>query len=221
MKSGLLKRCAALALTVVLTAACGDARPPSTASTLPAPAGDFDYYVLSLSWSPQYCAETQRDNEPQCARPYAFVAHGLWPQNERGYPKDCPTRERVENGTIDRLLPIMPSRGLIIHEWRAHGACSGLGAEAYFSTVERAYRSVRIPDRYLGIHDYLSVDAAQLKREVRVSNPPIPDDALVLECAGHYLQEMRVCLDKQLRPRACSPDVRDHCGDTVVLRPVR
>ncbi|GAC1631771.1 MAG: hypothetical protein NVS9B10_25480 [Nevskia sp.] len=183
-----------LALAAALASGCSDARQPPAG-------GDFDYYVLSLSWSPEYCAETRREHEPQCARPYAFVAHGLWPQNERGYPKDCRTRERVEDDTIGRLLPIMPSRGLIIHEWRAHGACSGLGADAYFSTVERAWRSVRIPPRYTDIGDYLSVDAAQLKRDVIASNPQIPADGLVLECSGHYLQEIRICLDRQLRPR--------------------
>ncbi len=203
---------AALALLAALFSSACNAREPGQA---------FDYYVLSLSWSPEYCAETRRSDEPQCVRPYAFVAHGLWPQNERGYPKDCQTRERVDDSTIARLLPIMPSRSLVIHEWRTHGACSGLDAEAYFSTVERAYHSIRIPERYRGIGDYLTVDAQTLKQDFIAANPQIAARGLVLQCSGHYLQEVRVCLDTRLAPRACGSDLRDHCGADLVLRPVR
>ena len=183
--------------------------------------GRFDYYVLSLSWSPQYCAGSHRDDEPQCARPYAFVAHGLWPQNERGYPRDCRSRERVGDDTIGRMLPLMPSRGLIIHEWRTHGACSGLGADDYFDTVTRAYRSVRIPEAYRALDHYLTVDPQRLKRDFVGANPGLREEDLAVQCSGHYLQEVRVCLTRELGPRACGADVEDRCGDTAVLRPVR
>ena len=183
--------------------------------------GQFDYYVLSLSWSPQYCASSHRDDETQCARPYAFVAHGLWPQNERGYPSDCGGRERVGEDTIARMLPLMPSRGLIIHEWRTHGACSGLGADDYFDTVSRAYRSVRIPAAYGALDRYLTVDPQQLKRDFVSANPGLRESGLAVECSGHYLREMRVCLSRDLTPRACGADVNDDCGASTVLRPVR
>lgn len=183
--------------------------------------GRFDYYLLSLSWSPEYCARSQRDSESQCARPYAFVAHGLWPQHERGWPSDCPSRERVPEATIKRLLPLMPSRGLIIHEWRRHGTCSGLKADAYFSLVEQAYRSIIIPARYQRLSTAISVGKAELRRDLLAANPGIADNGLVLQCSGRYLQEARICLDRQLKPHACSPDQRDRCGASVLLRPVR
>jgi len=184
--------------------------------------GQFDYYVLSLSWSPQYCASSNRGgDEPQCTRPYAFVAHGLWPQNERGYPSDCGSRERVGEDTIARMLPLMPSRGLIIHEWRTHGACSGLGADDYFDTVSRAYRSVRIPAAYGALDRYLTVDPQQLKRDFISANPGLRESGLAVECSGHYLREVRVCLGRDLSPRACGADVSDDCGSSTVLRPVR
>src|SRR5262249_40589503 len=53
--------------------------------------GQFDYYVLSLSWSPSFC-ETATGNarRQQCGtRPFSFVVHGLWPQYERGFPESC------------------------------------------------------------------------------------------------------------------------------------
>ncbi|WP_293370744.1 ribonuclease T2 [Nevskia sp.] len=184
-------------------------------------AGVFDYYVLSLSWSPEYCATTRRDDEPQCARPYAFVAHGLWPQNERGWPADCTSRERVSDATIQRLLPIMPSKGLIIHEWRKHGTCSGLGADAYFAALERSYRAIRIPERFRLLSETLSVPASDLRRDLLAANPSITAEGLVLQCSGRYLQEVRICLDRRFAPRACGADLRNRCGDRVALRPVR
>ncbi|HEX6611374.1 MAG TPA: ribonuclease T, partial [Hyphomicrobiaceae bacterium] len=95
-------------------------------------AGRFDYYTLVLSWSPTYCAGQRDREEQQCnprdGRHYAFVLHGLWPQHERGWPENCPTRDRpfVPRPTIDRMLDIMPSPRLVIHEYRKHGTCSGL-----------------------------------------------------------------------------------------------
>src|ERR1044072_2158162 len=58
--------------------------------------GEFDFYVLSLSWSPSFCeAASERGNKgrsqvAQCGgRPFSFVVHGLWPQYERGFPEFC------------------------------------------------------------------------------------------------------------------------------------
>jgi len=183
--------------------------------------GRFDYYLLSLSWSPEYCAESRRDDELQCARPYAFVAHGLWPQNEKGWPSDCRSKERVSDATIERMLPLMPSRGLIIHEWRKHGTCSGLKADSYFSLIDRAYHSITVPARYQRLSAALSVSSAELRRDLLAVNPSLPKNALVLQCSGRYLQEARICLDRELKPRACGSDQRDRCGTSVLLRPIR
>jgi ribonuclease T2 len=183
--------------------------------------GQFDYYVLSLSWSLQYCASGSHDDQAQCTRPYAFVAHGLWPQNERGYPRGCYSHERVSDGTIDQMLPIMPSRGLVIHEWHTHGACSGLGADDYFATVERAYRSIKVPPKYQSPQGYVSVGVDQLKDDFAAANPGLRPADMAVQCSGHYLQEVRVCLTRDLNDRACSADVRDRCDGDAVLRPVR
>ena len=57
--------------------------------------GEFDFYVLSLSWSPSFCAAAEeRGNsgrsQAQCGeRPFSFVVHGLWPQYDRGFPEYC------------------------------------------------------------------------------------------------------------------------------------
>src|SRR5262245_38022754 len=102
--------------------------------------GVFDYYVLSLSWSPTYCADSgDRRSDPQCEarreRPYAFVLHGLWPQYERGWPQECRSADGswVPGPVADRMLDIMPSKRLIFYEYRKHGTCSGLSVDAYFN----------------------------------------------------------------------------------------
>ncbi|MEI7608653.1 MAG: ribonuclease T, partial [Rhodospirillaceae bacterium] len=79
---------------------------------------DFQYYVLSLSWSPQYCATSgEKKNDPQCAgdRRYGFVLHGLWPHYaEGGWPEFCTTPAApVSEAIIAKMLPIEPSRSLI------------------------------------------------------------------------------------------------------------
>jgi Ribonuclease T2 family len=91
--------------------------------------GDFDYYVLSLSWSPTYCAgDAGQHDDQQCSpgRKFAFVVHGLWPQYTKGWPQDCPTNEAwIDQSQIDAMMDIMPSKKLIIHEWKKHGTCAG------------------------------------------------------------------------------------------------
>ncbi len=57
-----------------------------------AQAGQFDYYLLSLSWAPTYCL-THADDGAECSsKGYGFVLHGLWPQYDAGgYPENCGT----------------------------------------------------------------------------------------------------------------------------------
>ena len=112
--------------------------------------GRFDYYVLVLGWTPSYCAsEGNRRHDRQCdaERTHAFTLHGLWPQNTHGWPEDCRTPKRpwVPQSVIDDLRDVMPSKNLIIHEYRAHGTCSGLEPDQYFGLARDLYERVRNP----------------------------------------------------------------------------
>ena len=188
-------------------------------------AGKFDYYVFSLSWSPEYCAGTQGGgNSTQCngGRQFGFVVHGLWPQNERGYPQSCSSNSRVNKEMILRMLPIMPSEQLIRHEWKKHGTCSGLSASQYFEKVEDAYALVTIPPPYKNPRDAMSVEPRQLKNDFVAANRNFDEKNFAIMCRGRFLSEVRVCLDKDLNPRACGADIRDSCrAEKVILRPVR
>ena len=183
--------------------------------------GRFDYYLLSLSWSPQYCASEARPNDPQCARPYAFVVHGLWPQHERGWPKDCGRGEYLSDSLIADALRFMPSKSLVIHEWRKHGVCSGLSARQYFETTERAYRSIAIPADYSTPGVALTRTVQSLERDLLKANPALRSDGIAVQCSGRYLREVQICMSRELKPMACGSDVRDRCKGDFVLRPSR
>src|ERR1700676_4796019 len=85
-----ISRC--LISLVLLIALAGTASAQDRRQNAP---GEFDFYVLSLSWSPSFCEEaSERGNEGrsqvQCGgRPFSFVVHGLWPQYEHGFPDYC------------------------------------------------------------------------------------------------------------------------------------
>ena len=79
----------------------------------------FDFYVLALSWSPTYCQETAergRESREQCGsgRPYAFVVHGLWPQYDRCFPRDCQVPPpRLNLTLITSMLDLIPAPRLV------------------------------------------------------------------------------------------------------------
>src|ERR671923_576314 len=120
--------------------------------------GQFDFYVLSLSWSPSFCeAAGERGTPPQqqCgARPYSFVVHGLWPQYEHGFPEYCQRPSpRLAREIMTSMLDLMPAPGLIYNEWDKHGTCSGLGERAYFETIRKARAGIKIPEEFLQLSE--------------------------------------------------------------------
>src|SRR5229473_662616 len=68
----------------------------------------FAYYVLSLSYAPDFCAQPTGDKDPRecgAGRHVGFVVHGLWPQGEstRG-PENCGSASPVAQSTIQEML---------------------------------------------------------------------------------------------------------------------
>jgi len=193
-------------------------------------AGQFDYYALVLSWSPTYCASLQRGGyDPQCHRRdgkrYAFVLHGLWPQHERGWPENCPTRERpyVPQPTIDSMLDIMPSNKLVIHEYRKHGTCAGLGIDGYFDLARKLYNKVKVPERFVSPNDTISVSTDEMVRSFVSANPGLRPDMIAVACGGSggRLREVRICFDKGGEYRACgrNENQRRMCSASRMLMP--
>jgi len=173
--------------------------------------GKFDYYVMSLSWSPSYCAGNTRGGyDPQCSgqRPYAFVLHGVWPQYEKGWPQNCasPDNGYVPRAVANRMLDIMPSDKLVFHEYRTHGTCSGLGVDGYFDMARSLYNKIRIPARFQAVTDPRTfVGTADVLADFIAANPGMKADGIALECGGPgpRLKEVRICFDKGGAFRSC------------------
>ena len=217
----------AVALLACALGAAGlsEARSKKKGGGSQSPPGVFDYYVLSLSWSPEHCASPAGHNDNvQCApgRHFGFVVHGLWPQFERGFPDNCGTGPGLSQQQVDAMLDMMPSPKLIRHEWEKHGVCSGLASARYFETIRAARKAFSVPAEFQQPAEYITIEPAKLKQKLLASNPALRGDGMALECGGRYLDEVRVCLGKDLKPRPCGSDVRDRCAiEKVVLRPVR
>jgi ribonuclease T2 len=205
---------------------------PLTARAQDAPEnqpGQFDFYVLSLSWSPSFCAQAvernrMRSTGPQCgARSYSFVVHGLWPQYVKGFPEYCQTPSpRLYHGIVSGMLDLMPAPHLIYNEWDKHGTCSGLSAGAYFDTVRKARAAVKIPPDYAGLKEPLSVTPGAVQDAFSKANPGLSPQGMAIECDKKRLTEVRLCLGKDLQFHDCPDVARRSCRrDQLIMPPVR
>jgi ribonuclease T2 len=191
--------------------------------------GQFDFYVLALSWSPSFCAASAERPEragpnPQCgARPYAFVVHGLWPQYDKGFPEFCQVpAPRVAREIVSSMLDLMPSPRLIFHEWDRHGTCSGLSARAFFDTVRKARAVIKIPPEYLEVNSALTVSPDEVEEAFAKANPGLERDAIAVTCDRTRLSEVRICLSKEFGFRGCGELDRRACRrDKLAMPPVR
>jgi ribonuclease T2 len=189
---------------------------PATALALePTATQPFDYYLLNLSWSPEFCHS--HPNATECAQHPAFVLHGLWPQNTDGtYPQNCSTAPGPADPS--RYSDIYPDPGLLQHEWRTHGTCSGLTPDAFFNAARAAFQSIVIPPTLTQLTTQISLPPAQILGLVTTANPTITSSSLALSCGNNYLTAIEVCLDKQLHPKSCGP-IRSCRANTVRIPP--
>lgn len=178
-------------------------------------AGDFDYYVLALSWTPSWCAiEGDDRGAEQCApdQGYGFTLHGLWPQFETGWPSFCPTSERAPSRSMTGgMVDIMGSSGLAWHQWRKHGVCSGLSARDYFDLSRLAYARVTRPALLRQVERDYRLPASVIEGAFMEENPDLSADMLTVTCREGRIQEVRICLSRELEPRICGADVRRDC----------
>jgi ribonuclease T2 len=169
--------------------------------------GAFDYYVLVLTWMPSYCRdESKGRKDRQCdgTKPHAFLLHGLWPQHEKGWPADCFTGKRpwVPESVIAGMRDIMPSKSLVIHEYRAHGTCSGLAPAQYFAVARELYERIGVPSGFLA--PGVNLDSPdEVERAFLDANPWLKPEMISVTCRKAHLLDIRVCFGRDRAPRAC------------------
>jgi ribonuclease T2 len=192
--------------------------------------GEFDYYVLSLSWSPSFCesaeerGHTGRSQRAQCdGRPFSFVVHGLWPQYEHGFPEYCRRPSpRLSRNVMVSMLDLMPAPGLIYNEWDKHGTCSGLDQRVYFQTIRKAHAAVKIPPEFQQLSEPKTIAPSEIEDAFIKANPGLSPAAIAVTCNRRRLSEVRICMTKDLQFRDCEEIDRRACRrDQVTMPPVR
>ncbi len=218
-----LKTAVLILLALLTVTASATARHRKSSDAEP---GSFDYYLLSLSWSPAFCLADPGAAECNGPRRYGFIVHGLWPQYEKGWPENCNVHQQVPDSVISAVSDIMPARGLVNHEWSAHGTCSGLGPADFFALVRRAYAGISVPASLSGATRDIERPPGAIAAEFVHANPKLSDQSIVVICSRQdspRLREVHICLDLYLNPRACSADAaRAACRSaTLIVPPIR
>jgi ribonuclease T2 len=174
--------------------------------------GNFDFYVLALSWSPSFCAAGGADKSPDQCTPGAnpgFVVHGLWPQNQHGYPEACDASGArfPSRLALDSAKAIYPDERLARHEWRQHGTCSGKSPTDYFADVRRARQSVAIPPELTAPTEDQTWAPLDIARSFAAANPRLRTDEMAVICRRGALEEVRICFSKDLRGFVPCPEI--------------
>ncbi|MHA1128969.1 MAG: ribonuclease T2 family protein [Alphaproteobacteria bacterium] len=188
-------------------------------------AGDFDYYVMALSWTPSWCElEGDERNSPQCDpdQGFGFTLHGLWPQFESGWPSYCRTSTRdPSRGQTEAMADIMGTSGLAWYQWKKHGRCSGLSATEYFGAARTAYNAITRPEVLRQLPNEMTLPPSVIEAAFLELNQAITPDGLTVTCKANMIQEVRICLTKDLTPRICGADVIRDCQYPANMAPMR
>ncbi len=182
-------------------------------------AGDFDYYVLALSWSPNWCAlEGDARDAEQCDEDFGWIVHGLWPQYETGWPSYCPTAARPPSRSVTGAqADLFGAGGAAWYQWKKHGVCSGLAAEDYYRLAREAWARVNRPEVLRKLDRTVKLPAAVVEDAFLEANPGWSADTVTITCRDGHIQEARICLTRDLEARACGPDVVRDCTLTSAL----
>lgn len=197
------RRGAALAAVIAVAAWLGSALPAGARDLGPRPPGQFDYYVLTLTWVPSFCA-THHDPQ-ECGHGLTFALHGLWPENENGdYPSSC-THEALTPALVSENQGIYASPTLIQHEWSKHGTCSALPPGDYFKLSDDDRKRVVIPEAYRSPVTLKARQAKAVAAAFVAANMGLPADGLKVVTANGRVSEIRFCVTREGAFRSCKP----------------
>lgn len=166
----------------------------------------FDYYMLSLSWSPAFCEYQQNKNQGktpehlkfQCENQakFGWVIHGLWPQNANAtsvseHPRFCQgDLPALPESVIKAYMPEAPGASLLQGQWEKHGSCAFDNAESYFAKQKALFRSLNLPAQDLS--------HKELFQWMKRFNPQLKNAHLRAS-----KNELYICYDKQWNVMDC------------------
>jgi ribonuclease T2 len=185
------------------------------------PSAGFDYYLLSLSWAPNFCADHSGPaTECGTGRQAGFVVHGLWPQAERGrLDEPCQHTSPVAEDVVRYALNFYPDAGLVQHEWQCHGVYSGLSARDYFTAVGQAYGLLKVPPGIASLTQDTHQNAAAIAQGFEQASSA-PAGSFVTSCHDGELVAVEACFTRDLKLRACPAGQRS-CTGSLLLRAPR
>jgi ribonuclease T2 len=151
------------------------------------------------------------------------VVHGLWPQYEHGFPEFCQVpAPRIDGGIVSSMLDLMPAPRLIFQQWDKHGTCTGQTPSGYFETIRKVRAMVKIPPEFIDVKEMLTIAPDEVEEAFVKANPGLARDAVAVTCDSRRLSEVRICVGKDFRFRACPDiDARACRRDKVVMPPIR
>src|SRR5271166_953551 len=210
----------ALALADLTIAAAAQTAPPL--ATAP-----FDFYVMTLSWSPGFCDTGGEDKSPsQCAAGSGegFVVHGLWPDNRMSAdPEDCDPGKDASSADLSGARGLYPTDGLAGYEYRKHGTCTGLSAADYFAVVRYVRDQLKVPDTLKAPHQAQRLSPQAIEQAFTDANANLHPDNMAVTCGHGELIDVRFCLTKDLKAFSTCPKVSGHTcqRSSVSVAPVR
>jgi ribonuclease T2 len=184
-------------------------------------------YTLALSWSREYC-KSRRNKGMQCDASigdFGFILHGLWPE-ARGpqYPQYCRRADILPRKVAEQNICMTPDVQLLQHQWAKHGSCMARRPETYFAAARLMFGAIAFPDMdrisRAGQKDAkagkpLTVDG--LAKAFADINEGLPANAIRIKTNQRgWLQEVRICLGKNFRPRRCPAFVQGARGSSEV-----
>ena len=177
--------------------------------------GHFDFYLMNLSWSPEFCSI--QGTSPECAAHPGFILHGLWTQNNDGtYPVFC--SEEPAPANLAQNLDVTPDLALLHHEWGKHGTCSGVGPKRFFAMEHQAFHSLKIPPQFQHIDHEISLTPNAILDLFAQANPEFPRGSILLSCGRNHLTAIEACFSKDLKPIACQ-GLRSCRANSVKITP--
>jgi ribonuclease T2 len=177
--------------------------------------GHFDFYLMNLSWSSEFCSI--QGTSPECAAHPGFILHGLWTQNNDGtYPVFC--SEEPAPANLAQNLDITPDISLLQHEWAKHGTCAGVGPQRFFAMEHQAFHSLKIPTQFEHIDHEISLTPNAILDLFAQANPNFPLGSILLSCGRNHLTAIEACFSKDLKPIACQ-GLRGCRANSVEIEP--